>query len=80
MKCTRCSNDYQEKDIDESHDVPCYLFYKEVGRNNKKNKADQYPRRWLCKRCHEQYEEGLHLTLIIQALKYSKEYFKDGNS
>lgn len=36
MKCQYCGEDFEEKDIDESHDVPCYLF--EGNRKGQKTK------------------------------------------
>lgn len=77
MKCDKCNCEFAEKEIDESHDVPCYLFYEEIGRNNKKNKADKYGRHYLCKDCHKKYDEGLNIVLIQAALNFSKEFFKE---
>ena len=75
MKCSNCYTEYDEKDIQESHDVPCYLF-KGFNRNDKKNQADKYTRRWLCKRCHETYEEELRQVLINIAQSFGVTYFK----
>lgn len=76
MICSKCKRDFKEKDIQESHDVPCYLF---MGENRKvrKNKADKLGRHWLCENCHKKYEEGLNITLKIQAVKFQEEFFKD---
>jgi hypothetical protein len=76
MKCFQCARDFPEREIEESHDVPCYLF---VGfnRKEKKNQADKFGRHWLCKKCHKEYEEGLRLTLKIHATKYAKVFFKE---
>lgn len=46
MRCSICGLDYPENEIEESHDVPCYLF-KGYNRKQKKNKADMYGRHWL---------------------------------
>ena len=76
MKCFKCGIDLPEREIEESHDVPCYLF-KGMNRKEKKNQADRFGRHWLCKECHEQYEEGLRLTLKIHSTKYAKVFFKE---
>lgn len=76
MRCSICGLDYPENEIEESHDVPCYLF-KGYNRKQKKNKADMYGRHWLCKNCHEKYEDGLRMSLIVKAIDYSNKYFKE---
>ena len=75
MRCSRCNFDYPEKDIEESHDVPKYLFW---GLTNaeKKNQADKFPRHWLCKVCHSTYERKLREYLQKQAFSYSEGYFQ----
>lgn len=81
MKCSQCREEFLEKDLDLSHDVPCYLF--EGNRKARKNKADKFGFRCLCKKCHKIYEEDLRLQLIIAAGLFSKQYFKeeeDGNN
>jgi hypothetical protein len=79
MKCELCKDDFMEKEIHESHDVPCYLFYKEIGRNAKKNRADKFGRHYLCIKCHETYEKALNETLINSALKFSQLFFSEKN-
>ena len=93
MKCMKCQDDFEEKDIQESHGVPCYLFEGKK-RNIKKNQADKYFRTWLCLKCHRNYELALAIqliniinkpkdqSLISFADKFSIKYFKgdcDGN-
>ena len=34
--------DFQEREIEESHDVPCYLFIEVIGRSARKQLADKY--------------------------------------
>ena len=77
MKCSRCKQKFEETDLQESHDVPCYLF---IGMNRRisKQHADKFSRRWLCESCHKKYEESLNIILIAEALEFSKKYFKDG--
>ncbi len=58
MKCDKCGRDFPEPEIQDSHDVPCYLF-KGRYRNERKNQADKFGRHWLCKECHEEYEDYL---------------------
>jgi hypothetical protein len=74
MKCSLCKKIFLEKDIDESHDVPCYLF-KGFNRKEKKAQADKYDRHYLCKQCHESYEENLRAGLILWADKFSKQFW-----
>jgi hypothetical protein len=73
MICSKCQREFEEKDIQESHDVPCYLFLGD--RRIRKQAADHYPRRWLCKECHKKYEKELNIFFVNCALKFSKEYF-----
>ena len=77
MECSECHTDFPEREIHESHDVPCYLFYDVIGRNAKKNKADKFKRRWLCEKCHKNYEIWLNRMLIGVAEQFSKCYFKE---
>ncbi len=74
MICFQCKKDFKEKDIQESHNIPCYLF---VGnRKGRKNQADKFGRHWLCQKCHKKYEYSLNLSLRIFAEKFGKEYFE----
>ncbi len=75
MKCDKCGQDYEERLIEESHDVPCYLF-EGINRNVRKNQADKFGRHWLCKNCHGQYERGLRIFLRAEATKFAKGVFK----
>lgn len=75
MKCDKCGKDFEEHLIEDSHDVPCYLF-EGASRNIQKNQADKFGRHWLCKQCHKQYEEALKFQFQLLAVKFSKEYFK----
>ncbi len=77
MKCSFCKKDFAEKDLDESHDVPCYLFYFEKTRKERKHYADKYPRRYLCRPCHKRYEFELHLHLISESIKFSEGKFNE---
>lgn len=74
MKCERCKENFPEAKLDGSHNVPCYLF--EGNRKGRKNQADKFGWRWLCKKCHEDYEEKLRLFLRKLSKEYSKKYFK----
>ncbi len=73
MICARCKIDFDEPDIQESHDVPCYLF--EGNRQGQKNQADKFKRRWLCKKCHQEYENALRLWLQKQAEGFGRVWF-----
>jgi hypothetical protein len=81
MKCQKCKKEFEEKDIHESHDVPCYLF--EGNRKGQKNQADKWGRRYLCKKCHDEYENSLRVHLRNHAWTFAILYFreeKDGDS
>ena len=73
----KCNDDFPENEIQESHDVPCYLFYDIIGRRLKKQKADQYGRHWLCKKCHEEYEKALSVILLLKSKEFSRWFFKE---
>lgn len=64
MKCDYCNDEFEEKDIQESHDVPCYLF-KGRDRKEKKNLADKFGRHWLCHKCHDKYEKMLPAIMLM---------------
>jgi len=75
MKCSFCNDDFEEKVIQESHDIPCYLFWELPTRKERKQKADKYGRRWLCKKCHDDYEKYLKDFLILTSISFSNKYF-----
>ena len=74
MICDWCYKDFEEKDIHDSHDVPCYLF--EGNRKGSKNQADKFGRHWLCKSCHDKYENQLRLFLQKKAKEFANDYFQ----
>jgi len=78
MICSKCNNDFTEAEIQESHDVPCYLFDGKF-RNERKNQADKFPRHWLCLSCHEDYETELKLIFRDVALDFSNKWFGGKN-
>jgi len=54
MKCDKCNQEFEEKDLQLSHDIPKYL-----------GGTDNDGRHWLCKICHDAYEyEVLKLVLM----------------
>jgi len=54
MKCDKCLQDFAEKDLECSHDIPKYMGGKDInGRHN------------LCKKCHDIYEK----TIFFVAFK-----------
>jgi len=80
MECYKCKKEFQEKDIHLSHDVPCYLFFiEEIKRQKRKHYADKYNRRYLCEKCHKEYEKSLRDHFILEAKKFSYKYFGDNN-
>ncbi len=76
MKCSFCESIFAENQIQESHDVPCYLFWDKGTRREQKNEADKWGRTYLCKRCHNIYEEALREHLKNVARDYARKYFK----
>ncbi len=62
MRCSKCQRDFREDGIEESHDIPCYIFPGNE-RKERKQYADKYGRHWLCKKCHYEYD-----FLICEAL------------
>lgn len=74
--CQDCGIVLPENLIQESHDVPCYLF--EGNRKGQKNQADKFGRHMLCGKCHKKYENSLKELFRQVALDYSHEYFKEG--
>ena len=75
MKCYKCNKDFEEREIHESHDVPCYLF--EGNRKGRKNQADKFGRHYLCKNCHDEYEINLRNYLRLKAKNFCDIYFKE---
>lgn len=73
-KCVICGTTEQ---LEESHDVPCYLFIDFERRLNKKNEADKYGRHLLCKDHHKEYERNLNNQLILIARIFANKYFKE---
>jgi len=63
MKCDKCDGDFEEPQLDCSHDIPKYI-----------GGTDIEGRHWLCKKCHKKYE-GL---ILNDCLKLMGEELKDG--
>lgn len=78
MKCQKCGDEYPEREVQESHDVPCYLFIG-MSRRVSKQQADKFTRRWLCKDCHEKYEKELNIALKKRAVEFAKKFFGEEN-
>lgn len=74
--CSKCLNYFEESHLQESHNVPCYLFIFNGNRKGQKNEADKYRRKLLCEKCHKEYEKDLNELLLALAINFSKEYFK----
>lgn len=56
-KCDKCGKEFQESELDISHDIPRYMF-------DNKNDADKYGRRYLCKKCHDIYERMVMAVMV----------------
>lgn len=78
-KCFFEGNDC-EGQLEESHDVPAYLFIYSGNRKGKKNVADKHGRHLLCKKHHEEYEYLLNKFLKETAKEFSEDYFNYGAS
>jgi len=61
MECRKCLKEFPENEMQESHDVPKYMF------DGDKNKADKFGRHWLCKKCHDIYERIIP-SIIVKSL------------
>jgi len=68
MKCQKCGKEFEEKEIETSHDVPTYLF--RGIRKIRKQKADKYGRHNLCKSCHSRYEQFILNTLFLNLFRH----------
>jgi hypothetical protein len=75
--CRGCLKEFyfNGKFIQESHDVPCYLFKGET-RAERKNQADKFGRHLLCLECHKKYELALQYHLRLSAIRFSGIWFK----
>lgn len=62
MICQECKKDFPEKEIEESHNAPTYLFQGEY-KKQRKQQADKFGRKALCIDCHDKYE-----AMILQIL------------
>lgn len=62
MKCSKCGKEFEEKDLQLSHDVPKYIGGKDSG-----------GRHYLCKKCHDIYEKSCFSFMV----KYLNEEVKD---
>lgn len=71
-KCFFCKT---TENLEESHDIPCYLFIDHGNRQGQKNEAYKHGRHLLCKKHHEDYENLLNHFLKKEAKKFSKRYF-----
>lgn len=72
MKCQKCNNEFPEKEIEVSHDVPVYMF-EGKDRKEKKQQADKYGRHNLCIKCHKTYEGYIAGVMV----KYLPKEIKD---
>jgi len=65
MICQKCKKDFPENQLDESHDVPTYIFDGE--RKVRKQQADKLGRHLLCGKCHKKYEGLVFSNMVKQA-------------
>ncbi len=59
MNCKKCGGEFEEKELQSSHDIPKYI-----------GGTDKDGRHWLCKECHEKYEKYVwcHLASKIKTI------------
>ncbi len=55
MKCSKCKKEFEEHELDLSHDIPKYI-----------GGTDKNGRHYLCKKCHKKYEQEV-LNIILMA-------------
>lgn len=70
MKCSKCLSDFPENEIEESHNIPCYLF-DGITKKERKQNADSFGRKWLCKECHDEYEAKI-LQILFRNLLHKE--------
>jgi len=58
MKCSKCNEDFEERDLQLSHDIPKYM-----------GGTDKDGRHWLCKICHQKYEEEVLRVGLFNFIK-----------
>jgi protein-arginine kinase activator protein McsA len=78
MICDKCNKEIEENNLEESHDIPCYLWLG-MNRRLQKQRADKFGRHWLCKECHKSYENAMNISLKISAVKFSNEIWRKEN-
>ena len=74
-ECSKCHRIFREPKLQESHDIPCYLFIYSGNRKGQKNEADKFGRHWLCKDCHEKYDEQLNSELKELAETFAGKFY-----
>jgi len=65
MKCNKCKEEFEEKDLELSHDVPKYM-----------GGIDLNGRHWLCKDCHKEYEWEVIKVCFMNFVKHLPEFEK----
>lgn len=90
MKCQKCGDEFEESQIDVSHDVPRYIF--NGGTRERKQQADKWGRYNLCKKHHDIYEKTVFAVMTrdlpeetkqemrLKAKAFAKSYFNDGDT
>lgn len=60
MECQKCKKEFEEKEIECSHDIPKYI-----------GGTDKDGRHWLCKECHNKYKN----LILKECLEFVGEKF-----
>lgn len=65
MKCSICKEEFPEKELQLSHDIPKYMGGK-----------DSDGRHYLCKRCHDIYERMVFAIMVSNLSEEEREVMR----
>jgi len=61
----KCKGEFFSRDINESHNIPTYLF-EGKDRNERRKEADKYGVTKLCWNCHKNYEKEVAMQVLFR--------------
>lgn len=70
LRCQKCNKMFDERLIQESHDIPSYIF------KEGKKESDKHGRHHLCEPCHKQYEQEILNMFLMNFIKQGDESIK----
>lgn len=76
--CFKCKKYFKGNLIDESHNVPCYLF--DGDRPRQKKQADKFGISHLCGQCHKKYDFDVLKLLFLNLKKIDIEIKENENN